>query len=205
MTAVAVEATAAEDQNPRVSMVYRLAPEGEGSVDFGSIRFDGGWIANVRAFAGERELSFRTTSGSESRLDGVVELPAEIDGPFELRLDYEVHGTAQDQPLILPFLVAGWPPHESSPQAFHAEVQLPANRFVRDSFPTEFERGVSVDRTADLQVLRFELPVVPAMIRLELSDRAPLVGVGRGLDLAALALLTVVALLGWRRLRETWT
>lgn len=196
-----------------VTMDYFLHPEGAESVPFTALELEGTRAANVRAFVGERELSFRTASSTQdpgqSRLEGQVDLPPELAQRerFHLRLRYEVvprpAAIGREATLLLPLLVAGWAPDATGPTTFVANVRLPRALRVLDSFPSEFELLDSADPSRTTESYRFTLPVVPALLRLRAGgDRAPRLTAVRALDLGAILALVGLAFYGWRRVRE---
>jgi len=197
-----------------VSVDYFLHPEGAGSVPFTALGLGGSRAANVRAFHGETELSFRTESAdreqSARRLEGHVDLPAELreHDRVKLRLRYEVLPQPQaaishETPLVFPMLVPGWPPEETGPTTFVATIRLPANLRVLDSFPSEYDVLDSPDSARATEAYRFSLPVMPALVRLRAGDEnAPRLSAARALDLGAAIVLAALTVYGWRRVRE---
>ncbi len=190
-------------------MSYLLRPAGAPAVPFTALRFGETRAANVRAFVGDRELSFRTAPAAGSRLDGRVELPPGSSAVerLRLRLVYEVLPepdlAAERFTLALPLLVVGWPPAETRPETFAATVHLPAGIALHAAFPSQIAPGESVERTAGGGTYRLALPVVPALIRLRAgSGEPPLLTAERAVDAVAVALLLGLAAAGWRRLRE---
>ncbi len=209
LDSVTVEARAEPGRPVAVSMSYSLRPAGRAAVAFTALRFADSRAANVRAFVGERELSFRTSAASESRVDGRVELPAAAAGSdrLELRLVYEVLPepdlAAELLTLAVPLLVVEWPPAETRPETFQATVHLPPGVTAHAAFPSEYARVESFEPARGASAYRFELPVVPALIRLRAgTGRPPLITVERAADAVAVALLLGLAAGGWRRLRE---
>jgi hypothetical protein len=171
-----------------VTIDYFLHPQGAESVSFSALELGGSRAVNVRAFHGERELSFRTESAPgdrrAGRLDGHVNLPQELGDRerIKLRLRYEVLPRPQaaighEAPLVLPMLVAGWPPEETLPTTFVATIRLPRSLRVLDSFPSEYEV-------------------------LDSPDPARATEAARALDLAAALVLAGLTLYGWRRVRS---
>lgn len=211
LDSVTVEARVEAGEPISVSMSYFLRPAGASSVSFTSIRFGDSYAANVRAFLGAREVSYLADGSSDSRTDGSVELPAGVaeSDRFQLRLIYEVlpetELVAARSTIVLPLLVAEWPPAVTLSETFHASVHLPPGVVAFAAFPTEFTRIESVDRTSS-DAYRFVLPVVPALIRLRAGTGEPsLLTVERGIDVAAVGLLLGLAIFGWRRMRESLT
>lgn len=208
LDSVTVEARLAKREPATVEMTYYLRPAGASSVLFTSIRFGDARAANVRAFLEEHEVSFRVAEEPATRVDGQVELPPRLADRdrIRLRLAYEVLPASDpdDGTIALPLLVVRWPPAETRPRTFRAAVHLPAGLFLRSAFPTSFERADSVDRTSSDNVYGFELPVVPALLRLDVSAREPrFLTAVTALDLAAFGLLLALALFGIKRMRET--
>jgi len=210
---VVAEAQVEPGQPLLVTMDYFLHPEGAESVPFTALELDGTRAANVRAFVGERELSFKTASSTrepgQSRLEGHVDLPAALGRRerFHLRLRYEVlprpPAVGREATLLLPLLVAGWAPDATGPATFVANVRLPRSLRILDSFPSEFETLESVDRSRTTESYRFSLPVVPALLRLRAGgDQAPGLTAVKALDVGAALVLVGLALYGWRRVRE---
>lgn len=213
LESVTVEARVEAGRPTSISMNYFLRPAGATAVGFTSIRFGAARAVNVRAFLGAREVSFRTAADSGERLEGVVELPADRAGAerLQLRLLYEVlpepeQLTGGPFVVTLPLLVSDWAPSEARPETFQATVYLPVGTSALAAFPTEYARVESIDRTSEAPAYRFDLPVVPALLRVRAAPgEPPLVTAERAVDLAAVALLVGLAVVGWRRLRESLT
>lgn len=183
---------------------YFLEPAGARELELTAFAFDGARAANVRAFLGDHELSFRAHPTSGDRLDGMVELPAAGER-LSLRLSYEVlRDTPGNGSLSIPILVASWPPREALPDTFSATVTLPRGTVLRSAFPTDFERVETVDKTTDESVYRVSMPVMPALLRLTTAraGEAGWLTTERAVDLAALVALLALGALGWRRLGE---
>ena len=193
-----------------VTMSHLLRPEGAPSVAFGSMRFGAARVTAVRAFLGERELEFRAEPSDGRRFDGTVELPAEARDAtrIPLRLVYQVRPEPRpfdgDPTVVLPMLVAAWPAPEARPETFEAIVYLPAGLALRSTFPSQVEPVPWNDPTAPSRAYRFDLPVVPALLRLETATGgAPMLTTDRAVDLATAMILALLALYGLKRMRET--
>lgn len=209
LTSVTVDVRLNPGERVSVAMRYRLEPRGAEEVFLSAVDFTDGRAVNVRAFSGERELSFRSDATANSRLDGVVRVPAGVaEDRWELRLEYEVvpaYEAVGRGGLAVPILVAGWPPEKTSRGTFKAEVHLPAGVHLVSAFPATFESIAPVEQTDAGTSYRFELPAVPSLIRLRLSDRPPTLTLESVVDLGTVGLLVLLGAVGWRRLREQWS
>ncbi len=206
LDSVVVDARVAEDGSASVDARYYLEPAGAHELELKSLTFEGRRAANVRAFVGESEVSFRARQTAAGNLDGVVPLPAATER-LRLRLTYEVlplPSAPRDPAVVaLPMFVPTWPSREALPRTFTATVALPAGTVAYTGFPSDFKLVRSIDRTSDANVYSFSLPVMPALLRLGTAHgSAPLLTLERGVDLATLSLLGILGVLGWRRLRE---
>lgn len=208
LASVSVDARLTPGETVSVAMRYRLEPRGAEEVFFSAVDFADGRAVNVRAFSGARELSFRRDTAATSRLDGVVQIPAgAAEDRWELRLEYEVipvYEAVESGVVALPILVAGWPPEDATSGTFTAEVHLPAGVHLVSAFPATFESIAPVEQTDAGASYRFELPAVPSLIRLRLSDRPPTFTLESVVDLGTVGLLVFLGVVGWRRLRERW-
>ncbi len=204
LESVSIEAHVESDQTVSVEARYLLATSGRAEVDLTSLALDGSRAVNVRAFVDEREVSFRTSDTGGGRSDATVELPPPS-SRHRLRLTYEVldAGEAEVTSLTIPLWVARWPPREALPDTFTASVSLPGSWSLQSAFPRGFESFNPIDLTTDRAHYRFELPVMPAFLRLEVArGAAPLWTLDRTVDGLTVVVLLTIALLGWRRLRE---
>lgn len=206
LDSVVVDARVAPDGSAAVSMRYRLRPRTAVEVRFLALRLDGARAVNVRAFSGTSEISFHTDDSTPERLEGRVRVPPDAASEgWDLRLDYEVLASDETaEGVTLPLLVARWPPEETLPSNFRADVQLAGGGVLQAAFPSEYESIPPVDVASEATAYRFELAVVPSLLRFVVRDRPAAITVERIADLTAVAVLVLAALVGWRRMREQW-
>lgn len=205
LESAAFEARIESGKPSTVSARYLVSPGSERTLRFTALHLDGASAANVRAFLDDRELSFHTEGSTGDRLDGRIDLPQAMER-VEVRLDYEIDPSyrIEGEPVAItvPLLVPAAPPRRSSPTAFRARVAVPGDKRVRAHFPASFETVEPVDRTHGARAYSFELPVVPAFLRLEVGDELSFWTAERAADSFAMAVLLTLALVGWRQVRE---
>ena len=116
-------------------------------------------VANVQAEWNSEALPLtlggRAPDGDDARRAGSVRLPEHIprERPIQLVFRYRV-----DSEELLPLLLVAIPPAPSQPALFVAEIRAPHDSLA-ESFPASFEHMEGGG-------YRFELPVLPAFLRL---------------------------------------
>ena len=190
---VVVSADAREPGAALVSMNYQLemGPETD-AVPFAILLFAPATVGEITARAGERALAVRLPDTGAPRLEGEIELPAELARPgrMSLELDYRVDGAVRAEGagvrVVLPMLAVDWAPAEARPGMFRAEVTLPDGMEAREIFPvTPSGAGVPGVASASLQVL-------PAVVRVRALPEGS-VGLSLPGVLELLVLVVVVA------------
>jgi len=131
--------------------------------------------------------------------------PADSARQLELRIGYSVRGAAaivrRDVRYVVPVVAVDWPPPNPLPGTFRASVRLPRDMVAFEAFPTAlagFGGGA-----ADAGAVALELSVLPAYVSLRARrGGAPVVTIPRVVDGSLIALLLVMGLVGWRKMRE---
>lgn len=203
---------------PRLELDYRLrVPPEVGEIPLRGLAFGGTEIAGVEAWVDGSPVEVRLRPDGRLLTAATVPLPEArgegrgagrgSGGPAErsLRLAYRVEdargpsgGASFD--LRLPVLRVDWEPTSSEEGTFAAEMRLPLDARVTERLPT-----VPMTRSAagSEAVYRFTLPAVPSVLRFRgRTGPAPALTLGRWVDLAVLAVLALVGLLGWRAFRR---
>lgn len=120
---------------------------------------------------------------------------------FEYRVERSVRPAGAAIDAVVPVLAVDWPPAEPLPGTFRARLTVPGNVAVYESFPTTLTGPRSFGGRGLWDV---ELSVLPAYVRVRgRVGEPPLLSLGRVVDGGVLALLLVLGMVGWRRLRET--
>jgi len=131
--------------------------------------------------------------------------PADSARRLELRIRYTVRAAAtlvgRDARYVVPVVAVGWPPPNPLPGTFRASVQLPAEMVAYEAFPTVLA-GLG-GGAAGPDAVALELSVLPAYVSLRARrGGAPLLTVPRVVDGSLMALLLILGIVGWRKMRE---
>lgn len=180
---LAVLSVAVRADGTSVELVYRLErAQAATSLPFTVLEVDGVRIRNLTADATAVELD----RSDAPQLRGTVDVE---DGVEEITFRYEVLGTT------VPVVVLGGSPAEARAGAFRAEIDLADGVHILESFPSGFEK-VAPSRYA------LELPVVPAFVKLRVSESAPVFTLPRIVDGSVLVLLLGLATLAILAIRR---
>ena len=121
-------------------------------------------------------------------ITGTLQIPDELPRRelSRLILLYEMEATP------VPLLLANWKPKEAKAKVFQANIVLPDDYYIFESFPTvSWERQVS----DQLSSFTFDLQVIPAWIDWKMQKgSAPFLSFNRIIDLLV---ITVLVLLGF--------
>ena len=137
---------------------------------------------------------------------GVVRIaPSSSVRALELRIRYTVRTAAtlvgRDVRYVVPVVAVDWPPPNPLPGTFRARIRLPADMVAYEAFPTA--PGGLGGGMADTGAVSLELSVLPAYVSLRARrGGAPLFTVPRVVDASVVALLLILGLVGWRKMRE---
>jgi hypothetical protein len=138
--------------------------------------------------------------GERMRASVPLGITALDEGPISFVLRYEVSGAAPSagvRELRVPVLAVMWPPAEALPGIFRAELLLAPGLTVLGSFPADLREAEAGGRYVT------ELPVLPALLSLRVTDGGGRLRVITILNTAVLVLLGVVLVGGWRYLKGT--
>lgn len=203
---VAMAAVAAGDGAPtRVELVYEIALEGDAEeVPLRWISFGGAAPAALRAEAGGVELPIRLGQGRHL-LAGAASLPpgpAAAGDDIRLVVTYDLPGprpgAGEAFDLVLPVLLADLPVRLAAGDMFTAEVRVPADWAIVETFPTVPAR---VTAEAGWKSWKIGLQVIPSVVRVRgVVGSPPLLAFARRVDLAVVAVILAAGVLAWRRL-----
>ena len=123
----------------------------------------------------------------------------ETDEPYRLVAQYwiaeAVHLDGEDFGVRIPVLVIALPPADGVPDLFRAELTLPPEWSVAESFPT----GMEINEEG---VYTVALPVVPSLVSARgRTDGTWRPGLPLTIDLLTAAILLASSFMGWRHLR----
>ena len=133
-------------------------------------------------------------------LRGMVRLlPGAAGRDVQVSLAYGVVGAwpADEERVRAPVLALTWPPAAALHGTFRGTITLPANHLAYDAFPSTLR----LDATGGTR-WSFDLQVVPSVVTLAVAaQRRPMVPLATAVEGAALGLLVLFAVYGWRRFR----
>ena len=200
-----------------ITYVVQATPQSR-EVPLAGLLFGGVDLSSVQASIAGTEAPVEITRSPGGRMRASIPLGTAAGGedPVSFVLSYEVSEATAPSPgvreLRVPVLAVMWPPAEAVPGIFSAEVLLPSELSVLSAFPADFRevgggRGSvgagerdGVDRGRTYVT---ELPVLPSLLSLRVTEGGRRLGITTILDAAVLALLGAVLLGGWRYLRRT--
>jgi hypothetical protein len=192
-----------EGDRARVAITYvvQATPESR-EVPLAGLLFGDVEISSVQVSIAGVESPVPITHQPGERLRASIPLgtTALDGGPVSFVLRYEVSGAAPFagvRELRVPVLAVMWPPAEALPGIFRAELLLPPGLTVLGSFPSDLRQA----EVGGPYVT--ELPVLPALLSLRVTDGERRLRVTAILNAAVLVLLGVVLVGGWRYLRRT--
>ena len=161
------------DGTASVELVYRLErTQAATRLPVTVLEVDGVRIQNLTADGTAVELD----RSNAPQLRGTLDVE---DGVETISFRYEVLGTT------IPVVVLGGSPAEARAGAFRVEIELADGMHVLESFPTGLE-NVAPTRYA------LELPVVPAFVKLRISESASVFTLPRIVDGSVLVLLVLL-------------
>ena len=176
-----------------VSMNYELElATGTGAVPFTVLLFAPATVGEITARSGGEALAVRMTEAGAPRLEGEIELPAELagSGRLSLELGYRVGDAVREEGagvrVVLPMLAVDWAPAEARPGMFQAEVTLGEGMEAREIFPVTPSGGTAPGAA------RASLQVLPAVVRVRALPEGS-VGLSLPGVLELLVLIVVVA------------
>ena len=187
-----------------ITYVVRVTPESR-EVPLAGLLF-GVDVSTVQVSIAGTDAPIEVTFSPGGRMSGSVPLGASAvdDGPVSFVLRYEVSegaaATSGPRELRAPILAVMWPPAEAVPGIFSAEVLLPPELTVLGSFPADFREAEDVGEAGGRGYVA-ELPVLPALLSLRVTEGGGRLGITTLLDVAVLVLLGAVVVGGWRYLR----
>ena len=187
-----------------ITYVVRTTP-GSRDVPLAGLLF-GVDLSSVQASVAGTDIPIPIASSPDGRITGSVPLGAAAadEGPVSFVLRYEVSEVAPASPdlreLRAPVLAVMWPPVEAVPGVFSAEVFLPSELTVLASFPADFREAQDAGEAGGRRYVA-DLPVLPALLSLRVTEGGGRLGITALLDFAVLVLLGAVVVGGWRYLR----
>jgi hypothetical protein len=194
-------------ERTEVQLRYRLvtdAPVRE--IPIRGMAYFGADPAEVQAMVGGTRSRPEMDAGRAPLVTGVVRLPGGTGAgdTLELELSYLLPAAIPAEgggfDIVLPLLYVDWPPAGAPAGMLEAAIVLPAEYSIQESFPT-VPREITTEGGSRRYDLR--LQAVPSMIRFRGHEGdPPLLTFGRLVDLGVIALLAVLAGLGWRALRR---
>jgi hypothetical protein len=193
----------AEGDRAHVAITYvvQATPESR-EVPLAGLLFGDAEISSVQvSIAGtESPVPITHRPGERMRASIPLGITALDEGPISFVLRYEVSGAAPSagvRELRVPVLAVMWPPAEALPGIFRAELLLAPGLTVLGSFPADLREAEAGGRYVT------ELPVLPALLSLRVTDGGGRLRVTTILNTAVLVLLGVVLVGGWRYLKGT--
>ncbi len=201
---VAVSARAPETGAVAVSMTYRLRVEpGTRVIPFTGLLFAPTTVDRISARVGGEALPVRPPPTGEPRMEGGIELPADLSagGPVSLDLEYRVLNAVvaegEGVRVTLPMLAVDWAPEEARPGVFQADVTLPEGMEAREIFPVTPTGGTAPG------MARATLQVVPAVVRVRARPEGSLaLSLPGALELLVLVVVIACGMAGLRRVRR---
>jgi hypothetical protein len=163
-------------------------------LDFGGARAEGFLLGAARVAAPLPERHGAARSGAWA-------VEAGPGGRAVLRVEYRVPATGADGSgrilSHLPVLVVELAPEAARPGLFRGRVRAPPDWVVTEGFPTGLAAG------GEAGTFDVELAVVPSVVTLRArADGRSALALPLVLDLVALAVLLLTAVVGWRHMRE---
>jgi hypothetical protein len=194
------------DATARVRVDYRLqVPPGVTQVPITLLVPRPVGVTDIVARTPTRILEVDLPASETAQRQGVLRFPGEPPtGALTLIVEYAVERSVRPAgaavEALVPVLAVDWPPADPLPGTFTARLAVPNTVTLHESFPTTLA-GPHSDGERGLWDL--ELSVLPAYLTVRgRVGEAPLLSLSRAVDGGVLALLLILGLVGWRRLRE---
>ncbi len=127
--------------------------------------------------------------------NGLKQIDLILDGTGILNLEYEVE--VNERMLIVPLIFPRMDNIPSNENLFSASISIPSDYQIVNSFPTV---GAEVKAEGNQVVYNVSLPVIPSMLRVEVSRNGEVsLSTIDLLDGAVLAILAIGGVAGWRK------
>ncbi len=187
-----------------VTIIYSvLPPDGSREMPIGLLQMEDAVIEDVRAYdAAGQDLPVTLEDTGLGKLAGTVELAA-LQGQgeaVEVSVSYRVSPALKADRtgavVNIPIIATSWPPSNAVPGVFISEVRLPDGYSYVDGFPS----GAKVVEDQSVTIVRHDLQVVPAFVRLQLtSGKKPFLTFPRKMVLGTAVIIAAAVMIGFSR------